>query len=472
MVLKLSNFENKKAVITEDNKNITYSEILFNCDELVKHIKKRCLVLLLSSNTIGSLVGYIGFLNNNIVPLMLDSKIDNSLLQKFLYLYKPDYIYLPSEITEKFTNLKNIYSNLNYSLLKTDYNSGFELNDELALLLTTSGSTGSPKLVRQSYNNIKANTESIVEFLKINETEITITTLPMSYTYGLSVINSHLYAGATIVLTEKTLMHKEFWQQFKINGVTSFAGVPYIYEMLAKLRFFGMKLPSLKTMTQAGGKLSFELHKKFAEWAENNKKKFIVMYGQTEATARMSYLPHQRSLQKCGSIGIAIPGGKFYLADSKGNKITSDETVGELVYEGDNVSLGYAESGLDLCKADEMNKRLFTGDLAKFDKDGYYYIVGRKKRFLKIFGNRINLDETEELIRSSFSGIQCVCGGIDDLMYIFITDDSKKEKILKFIAEKTGLNQTAFRIKTIEQIPKNESGKTLYSELSKYYDKV
>lgn len=472
MVLKLSNFENKKAVITEDNKNITYSEILFNCDELVKHIKKRCLVLLLSSNTIGSLVGYIGFLNNNIVPLMLDSKIDNSLLQKFLYLYKPDYIYLPSEITEKFTNLKNIYSNLNYSLLKTDYNSEFELNGELALLLTTSGSTGSPKLVRQSYNNIKANTESIVDFLKINETEITITTLPMSYTYGLSVINSHLYAGATIVLTEKTLMHKEFWQQFKINGVTSFAGVPYIYEMLAKLRFFGMKLPSLKTMTQAGGKLSFELHKKFAEWAENNKKKFIVMYGQTEATARMSYLPHQRSLQKCGSIGIAIPGGKFYLADSKGNKITSDETVGELVYEGDNVSLGYAESGLDLCKADEMNKRLFTGDLAKFDKDGYYYIVGRKKRFLKIFGNRINLDETEELIRSSFSGIQCVCGGIDDLMYIFITDDSKKEKILKFIAEKTGLNQTAFRIKTIEQIPKNESGKTLYSELSKYYDKV
>jgi acyl-coenzyme A synthetase/AMP-(fatty) acid ligase len=422
MVLKLSNFENKKAVITEDNKNITYSEILFNCDELVKHIKKRCLVLLLSSNTIGSLFGYIVFLN--------------------------------------------------YSLLKTDYNSEFELNGELALLLTTSGSTGSPKLVRQSYNNIKANTESIVEFLKINETEITITTLPMSYTYGLSVINSHLYAGATIVLTEKTLMHKEFWQQFKINGVTSFAGVPYIYEMLAKLRFFGMKLPSLNIMTQAGGKLSFELHKKFAEWSENNNKKFIVMYGQTEATARMSYLPHQKSLQKCGSIGIAIPGGKFYLVDSEGNKITSDETVGELVYEGDNVALGYAESGLDLGKSDEMNKRLFTGDLAKFDKDGYYYIVGRKKRFLKIFGNRINLDETEELIKNSFSGIQCICGGIDDLMYIFVTDDSKKEKILKFIAEKTGLNQTAFRIKTIEQIPKNESGKTLYSELGKYYDKV
>lgn len=253
MVLKLSNFKNKKAVITENNKNITYSELCVHCDELVRYVKKRCLVVLLSSNTIGSLVGYIGFLNNNIVPLMLDSKIDNSLLQNFLYLYKPDYIYLPSEMTEKFTNLKNIYSNLNYSLLKTDYNSEFELNDELALLLTTSGSTGSPKLVRQSYKNIKANTESIVEFLKINETEITITTLPMSYTYGLSVINSHLYAGATIVLTEKTLMHKEFWQQFKINKVTSFAGVPYIYEMLAKLRFFGMKLPSLNTMTQAGG---------------------------------------------------------------------------------------------------------------------------------------------------------------------------------------------------------------------------
>jgi acyl-coenzyme A synthetase/AMP-(fatty) acid ligase len=149
----------------------------------------------------------------------------------------------------------------------------------------------------------------------------------MSYTYGLSIINSHLWAGASIVLTQKTLMQKEFWQQFKDYGATSFGGVPYIYEMLEKLRFFRMDLPALRTMTQAGGKLSPELHRKFAEYAQANGKKFVVMYGQTEATARMSYLPAEKSLEKYGSMGIAIPGGEFSLIDVEGNGIKEPEVV-------------------------------------------------------------------------------------------------------------------------------------------------
>lgn len=464
---KLNNYKENTATITENGDKISYKELDQHCNELVKNIPDRCLVFNLCTNEIGSLVGYVGFLNNNIVPLMLSADLDEELLNNFLKTYKPDYINLPEKLAEKFDSFKKVYSNLGYTLLKTPYNKEFALNDGLALLLTTSGSTGSPKLVRQSYNNIKSNTESIVEYLELNETERAITTLPMNYTYGLSIINSHLQVGASLILSDKGLMQKEFWQQLKESEATSFGGVPYTYEMLDRLRFFRMNLPSLRYMTQAGGKLSPELHHKFAQYAIDTNKKFIVMYGQTEATARMSYLPHQNSLEKYGSMGIAIPGGKFSLIDAKCENITIPETVGELVYEGNNVTLGYAECGEDLVKGDERHKKLITGDMAKFDKDGFYYIVGRKKRFLKIFGNRVNLDQTEMLINKNFEHINCACAGRDDLMCIFVTDISVKDEIVSFITQKTGLNKAAFCVTYIETIPKNDSGKTLYVELEK-----
>ena len=466
---KLNKFKNNTAVITESGQKITYKELDAHCQSLTDKIGRRCLVFNLCRNETASLAGYTGFLNAKIVPLMLKADLDKDLLKSFIITYKPDYLHVPSDMAAAFTDSREIYKNLGYSLIKTPYNNEFELHDELALLLTTSGSTGSPKLVRQSYKNIEANTKSIVKYLNIEETERAITTLPMNYTYGISIINTHLMTGACLILTEKGLMQKEFWQQLKENKATSFGGVPYTYEMLERLRFFRMDLPSLKYLTQAGGKLSPDLHEKFAKWAIENDKKFIVMYGQTEATARMAYLPCEKSLEKYGSMGIAIPGGKFSLIDENGEEITTPETVGELVYEGDNVTLGYAQCGEDLKKGDERGGRLVTGDMAKFDKDGFFYIAGRKKRFLKIYGNRVNLDETERLIKSNFKDIDCACTGIDDKMDIFITNPLYKEIVLKFISAKTGINHNAFTVNIISEIPKNEAGKTLYKELELSY---
>jgi len=467
---KLSNFKKNIAVILEDGSQLTYDEFQKTTDKLAVHLSNRCLTFNLCSNSMGSLLGYITFINNKIVPLMLDAYINRGLLNSLINNYKPDYLWLPSKMADEFEHYSSVFSMYEYTLMKTIYTKEFPLHDDLALLLTTSGSTGSPKLVRQSYKNIKANTKSIVKYLELNETERAITTLPMSYTYGLSIINSHLYVGASVILTQKTLMEREFWQLFKDYKVTSFGGVPYTYEMLEKLRFLHMKLPLLKTMTQAGGKLSSQLHKKFAKYALENEKRFIVMYGQTEATARMAYLPHEKSLEKYGSMGIAIPGGKFSLIDETGNEIIIPDVTGELVYEGDNVMLGYAECGTDLIKSNEKNGKLFTGDMAKRDADGYYYIVGRKKRFLKIYGNRVNLDETEQMIKSRFDNIDCACSGIDDIMYIFITDKDMIDDVHKFLSEKTGLHHLAFRIKYIASIPKNDSGKTLYTSLEEHYD--
>ena len=273
-------------------------------------------------------------------------------------------------------------------------------------------------------------------------------------------------------MTDKSLMQKEFWTFFKEQNATSFGGVPYTYEILDKLRFTRMELPSLRTMTQAGGKLTTELHAKFAEYAAENGKRFVVMYGQCEATARMGYLPAEKAVEKCGSMGIAIPGGSFTLIDVDGSPIQEAYKTGELVYEGDNVTLGYAECGDDLLLGDERNGILHTGDMAQYDEDGYFYIVGRKKRFLKIYGNRVNLDEVDRLIKGAFDEIDCASAGVDDHLYIFLTEESKAKDIKNFVAEKTRLNPAAFQTITIDQIPKNDAGKTLYRELEKYYKEL
>jgi acyl-CoA synthetase (AMP-forming)/AMP-acid ligase II len=465
MVWNFEQYSHNTAIVDESGYEVTYFALNEECSQLYATVGKRCLVFCLCANVKGSLLAYVAFVNNYVVPLMLDSGLDRELLSSLIENYKPDYLWLPSAMVGEFGYAEQ-YSTWDYSLIKTGFDSEYLLYDELALLLTTSGSTGSPKFVRQSYRNIEANTRSIVEYLLLDETERPITTMPMSYTYGLSIVNSHLWVGASIILTQKTLMQREFWIQFKKYGATSFGGVPYIYEMLDKLRFYRLELPTLRSMTQAGGKLSPELHKKFAEYAEQSGKKFIVMYGQTEATARMSYLPAKKSLEKYGSMGIAIPNGEFSLIDVYGNMITKPETIGELVYRGENVTLGYAESGEDLSKGDERGGVLVTGDMAKYDADGYYYIVGRKKRFLKIFGSRVNLDETERMIKTKFD-LDCACVGVDDRMSIYITSEAVLQEVKSYVSGKTGLNPIAFNVRCIDEIPKSESGKTLYTALEK-----
>jgi acyl-coenzyme A synthetase/AMP-(fatty) acid ligase len=268
-----------------------------------------------------------------------------------------------------------------------------------------------------------------------------------------------------LILTDATVMQREFWQQLRDYGATSFGGVPYIYEMLDKLRLTRMDLPSIRTMTQAGGRLRPDLHLKLAEYADSNGIRFFVMYGQTEATARMSYLPPERSVEKNGSIGVAIPGGSFSLSDEDGCVIPDAGTVGELVYEGANVALGYAERGEDLARGDDWGGVLRTGDMAKRDADSFYYVVGRRKRFLKLFGIRFNLDEAEELVRSEFEGVECACAGQDDLACVYVTDATMQDEVRNFLVHKTGIARSGFRVKAVAALPRNESGKVLYAEL-------
>ena len=461
-------FGDRIAARDENGTVLSYLELDAGTNEMAKIFQERCLVFILCENNIGSLFGYVGFLKHRIVPVLLSNHIEKELLDRLIKIYCPSYLWIPSKQAAFYENFEVVYRKYDYVMLRSDFQKNYLLYGELALLLTTSGSTGSPKFVRQSYENIRANTESIVQYLGIDKTERPITTLPMNYTYGLSIINSHLSVGATILLTDKGLMQKEFWTFFKEHQATSFGGVPYTYEILDKLHFFKMELPYLRTMTQAGGKLTLELHEKFARYAAEKNRNFVVMYGQCEATARMGYLKADKAVEKRGSMGIAIPGGKFKLIDANNEEIMVPNVTGELVYEGKNVTLGYAECGEDLIKGDERKGILITGDMAQFDEDGYFYIVGRKKRFLKIYGNRVNLDEMEQLIKGKYE-IDVACTGTDDNMYLFLTDKGM-EKIVKDYAVKiTKLNPAAFKMILIEEIPKNDAGKIRYQELETYY---
>lgn len=470
MMWKFDLFAERNAAIDDEGNSITYAE-LQKFSDLLKEECGRTLAFILCENSIGSLAGYVAMINAQIVPIMLAADLDIEMCNSLLGTYEPEFLWVPTNRVLEFHQYSKVFEKYGYCLLKMDNSVKTLLYPDLALLLTTSGSTGSPKLVRQSYQNIKSNTESIIEYLELDQTERPITTLPMNYTYGLSIINTHLYVGATILLTSKTLMQKEFWKFFKDEKATSFGGVPYTYEILKKLKFSRMELPSLRTMTQAGGKLTPELHKEFAELALERNQKFIVMYGQTEATARMAYLPSHKAIEKCGSMGIPIPGGRFSLIDAEGKTIENADVVGELVYEGENVTLGYAECKKDLQKGDMRSGRLVTGDMAKRDKDGFYYIVGRKKRFLKMYGKRVNLDEIERMVKAKFSGVDCATAGIDDHMYIFVADKFCVNAVKKYIVEATHLNAIGINVQYISGIPKNDAGKILYKELENYYER-
>ncbi len=455
---------NKIAAISDTGKQTTYGDLMQFTEKIHTVVPERSLVFCLCANQIGSLMGYVSFLSAQIVPLLLSNDLDSELLSELLDTYKPNYIWCPLDTHVHCIEGNPILVECGYGLWQYSEEK-VELYPELALLLTTSGSTGSPKLVRQTYQNIESNAYSIATYLELDDTERPITMLPMNYTYGLSVINSHLLAGATLLMTEESYAQKGFWSFFKEQGATSMVGVPFTYEILKKLRFFKMELPSLRYMTQAGGKLLPELHREYAEYAIQHNVRFYVMYGQTEATARMSYLPYEHSLEKYGSMGIAIPGGAFRLIDVNGDEITEPDIVGELVYEGPNVTLGYAECQADLAKGDERHGVLVTGDMARRDEDGYYYIVGRKKRFLKIYGNRVNLDECERMIQGNFENLECACVGEDDHMRIYVTQADKEREILDFITSKTGLNFKAFDIIYRDEIPKNDAGKKQYKAL-------
>ena len=317
------------------------------------------------------------------------------------------------------------------------------------LLMSTSGTTGSPKFVKQSYSNVLSNTQEIIKYLGINSKHITITSLPISYVYGLSVINSHLFAGSTIILTNCSMVEKKFWDLIATFKVNSFSGVPYNYSIIEKI--FKKSIPnSLKYTTQAGGKMNNVLLKNIIKIYKKNKIKLIQMYGAAEATSRMSYLNWKNVDKKIGSIGKPIPGGKFYLIDNNSKVIKENDKKGELVYQGKNVCMGYAQKLSDLSLSDLNSGLLKTGDIAYRDNDGFYYIVGRKNRYTKIYGIRVDLSELELILLKK--GIDAIMSeGRENKINIYFKSSKNIKKGIKYISKITSININVFVSKILSK---------------------
>ena len=448
---------NKTAVIDDSRNSITYGGICDFSKVFAKHLPQRSLIFILSENKIGSLLGYTASLSNGIVPLIISAVTEEGLCSHLLEVYKPEYLWVPNVIAER-KGFESVFTAWDYALVKTGYQK-VRLFDDLALLLPTSGSTGSPKLVRHSYRNIESNANNVRRLFELDGSEKAMAILPMHYTMGLSVVSSHLLAGSTLLLSGRSLLDKGFWAMLK--EATSFTGVPYSYEILTKMRFTRMDLPNLKVITQGGGKLSEGLFKLLAQYAHDNGKKFIATYGQTECTARMAYLPAELAIAKTCSIGIAEPGGQLSILDKEGRETFEGEAEGEMVYRGENVTLGYATCSEDLLKGDENQGIMRTGDLARRDSDGCYFIIGRLKRFLKIYGLRIGLDEVEQMVKAEFN-TDCHCKGDDEKLIVLVTDARLKEVLPTFIEEKTHLFHQRVEVHVVKEILRNETGKVIY----------
>jgi long-chain acyl-CoA synthetase len=445
------------AIVSEDARTLTYGELASLSDQFGESLKahgRRTIGFILCNNSTQSLAAYLGTLRSGQVACLLDAELQPELLDHLLDSYKPDWVYAPEARAMPSYHESCSHFGCLYRLAAAP--SELPLSSELGLLLATSGSTGSPKLVRLSLQNLQANASSIVSYLEMKGNDRGITSLPMSYSYGLSIVNTHLFSGGKLLMTNGSFLQREYWNFVRQQRPTAIAGVPYHYEVMLRMRMLDRSLPGLQKLTQAGGRLSPEHISQVANICSCRGWKFFVMYGQTEATARIAYVPPERLSEKVGSIGIAIPHGHLSL----------DDQTGELLYSGPNVMLGYAENRDDLRKRDELRGQLRTGDLARCDEDSFFYISGRLKRFLKIFGKRFSLDEIEALINKR-GGHHAVCFGSDDHVEIAI-QSAKDERVVKDVFETVlKLHPNAYRIVQIDSIPRFPNGKIDYQSLAK-----
>ena len=326
-----------------------------------------------------------------------------------------------------------------------------------AVLLPTSGSTGSPKFVRLSAGIVLANASQIATALQIDEHHRAMAHLPLFYSYGLSILNSHLVAGACSVLCDESAIRPEFWQAMTDHSVTSLPGVPYNFEMYRRMRLTTMELPALRDVTQAGGKLAPERIEEFRSAFEERGIRFWIMYGQTEATARISVLPHDRLAGRVGSVGQALPGGELTIVDADA------EGVGAVSYRGPNVMQGYAERRADLAQGDQLGGVLDTGDLGRLDDEGNLWITGRAKRIAKVIGTRVSLDDLEAKL--AVAGHPVAAVDDDDGVLVFVEGVDDTSGLPRSFERILGLPARSVRVRAVEQLPTTASGKIDYQRL-------
>ncbi len=432
----------------------SFKEIFDFGDLIYSDILEGSVIVIESDRDIGTVCAYIGALRNNIVPLLIDSNLNSKSVADIANSYKAEFI-----ISSKVRNIDE-YKEFDKKFEKVIHSrvelSNVRVNKDLCMLMPTSGSTGEAKCVRTSRDNLLLATQSIVRYLAMDDSRVSISSLPLHYTYGLSVLNCALESRSKFVLTDKSWLERDFWKTVEDNKITDLSGVPFMFQTLRRINLSDVILDNLICVNQAGGKLEPALTKYFINYFSDKSIYYFTMYGATEASPRISYVPYKKALEKLGTVGIPIDIGKF------STDAVDGVSEGELIYEGPNVCLGYANSREELSLGDENDQVLYTGDIGLIDDDGYATIIGRKKRFVKVFGMSVNLDAIESIARSVTDS--CVVVGKDDKVLVLITDDEVKF-VRKKILESVTFSNTGLKVKKISEIHLNSSGKPDYPRM-------
>jgi acyl-CoA synthetase (AMP-forming)/AMP-acid ligase II len=399
---------------------ISYKDLFNSCIRLACWLEKKVgrnkHLIIMSVNNLFFLKTYLSIIKSGNICIPLDPYIEK---KNFYYIYKltdPDLIFLTQDVKERL-DLKAInyilpdtlpHENVSSTRLdKDDYG-----EENCAEIIFTSGSTGKPKGVMISHGNLIANTSSITEYLKLNDDDRMLVVLPFYYCFGLSLLHTHLRVGGSIVLNNSFIFLGTVIKDLLEYKCTGFAGVPSHFQILLRKSdsFKKTNFPDLKYVTQAGGKLATVFTDEFRQ--SHPDIRFIVMYGQTEATARLSWLPPESYERKKGSIGRGIPGVKLKVVNKKGKEVQQGES-GEVIAKGENVMMGYFKDKKGTKKA-IRNGWLHTGDIGTIDEEGYIYLTARSKEIIKVRGKRVNPKEIEAVILKIPEVIDCSVEGIED----------------------------------------------------------
>jgi len=461
LLTNLKKFKKNTAIIVKNN-YISFGELDKQSDKLAKKFNKKNLAFLICENEIESILFYLSYLKNKCVLVLLEKNITEFNLNSLIKKYEPKYIFKNKKNKIKCKNFTKKEIFLNYLIFENKNKLNINIHKNLKILISTSGTTGNPKYVKLSEQNLSSNINSIIAYLKLNKHDSTITTLPMNYVYGLSIINTHLFVGGKIILNDFSVIDRKFWELAANHKITNINGVSYLYEIMDKIKFLNKDLSYVKFFTHAGGKINKQLQKKLIDFCIKNKKKIFFMYGAAEATARMGYVPWEYAKKKIGSIGIAIKGGRFWLENKKKQKIMKKNKIGELFYSGKNVFSGYANNFHDLSTINNLDI-LNTGDFAKKDEDGFYFLLGRSDKFVKIQGNRLNLEDIERY--TSNFGVKSVCKlNKQNKISIFIEKNIDERMLLDEIKNRVTVHPSNFIIKKIKKFPLNKNFKISYND--------
>lgn len=330
------------------------------------------------------------------------------------------------------------------------------LHPDLAVLLSTSGSTGEAKLVRLSEKAVQSNALAIADYLNIDHSSRAILTLPLFYSYGMSVLHSYLAAGASVILNDHAVTEPAFWADAERLGATSLALVPHQCQTIERSEFQTYPISTLRYVTQAGGRLDAPLIDALHARGQDNGWQLYVMYGQTEAAPRMSYVPPETLPEAAQTIGRAIPGGQLDIRDEDGALITEPGRTGELIYTGPNVMMGYAQTPADLAKGADLQE-LATGDLAQWADNGFVRIVGRLKRFVKLYGMRVSLDEVESLLGGA--EIEAYAAGSDQTLVLLLPDMAHAQQARELVAARLKVPAHDIVASPLETLPLLANGK-------------